>query len=238
MCESTQKPAPGRPQEGEPHAPGFPRRTALLLFVTALAIIIPFCLFGDAISAWTEQVIREAGAHRLYTGAVLVLLLSVDIVMPVPSSLVSTACGMTLGLAGGTLASFAGMSLSAAAGYFFGRTASPAVEKMIGEKELAWLTVFQRRHGAWMLLALRPVPVLAEASVLFSGLSRQPLPGVCAATALGNLAVSLTYAAVGSWGKASDSFLPAFGASLLLSGVFMLRLHRKSRPASACPVSE
>jgi uncharacterized membrane protein YdjX (TVP38/TMEM64 family) len=209
----------------------------LLLFITFLAIIIPFCLFGDAINAWTDRLIRQADSHRLFTGAMLVLLLSVDIVMPVPSSLVSTACGMTLGFAGGTLASFAGMSLSAAAGYLFGRTASPAVAKMIGENELALLKAFQQRHGVWMLLALRPVPVLAEASVLFSGLSRQPLPGVLAATSLGNLAVSLAYAAVGTWGRASDSFLPAFGASLLLSGAFMLRQRRKSLSAPACPAS-
>lgn len=217
---------------------GIPKRTLLLLLAIGLFIIAPFCLFGDSITAWTGRLIEQADAHRAYTGVILVLLLSVDIVMPIPSSLVSTACGMTLGFAGGSLASFTGMSISAITGYLIGRTASPAVKRMIGETEIAWLTAFQLRHGAWMLLALRPVPVLAEASILFSGLSRQPLSGVVTATVLGNTAVSLTYAAVGAWGKASDSFLPAFGASLLVSGAFMFRMRRKQLSAAACSVSK
>lgn len=239
MDESTQKMSHTRDRADDGViSGGIPKRTLLLLFAVGLLIIVPFCLFGDSITAWTGRLIEQADAHRAYTGALFVLLLSVDIAMPVPSSLVSTACGMTLGFAGGALASFTGMSISAIAGYLIGRSAAPAVKRMIGEAELAWLAAFQLRHGAWMLLALRPVPVLAEASILFSGLSRQPLPGVITATVLGNTAVSLTYAAVGAWGKASDSFLPAFGAALLISGALMFRTRRKRLSAAACPVSK
>lgn len=239
MDESTQNLSHTRKRtNGGLFSGGVPKRTFLLLVVIGLFIIVPFCLFGDAITAWTSRLIEHADANRAYTGAILILLLAVDIVMPIPSSLVSTACGMTLGFAGGALASFAGMSISATTGYLIGCTASPAVKRMIGETEIAWLKAFQQRNGVWMLLALRPVPVLAEASILFSGLSRQPLPGVVIATLLGNMAVSLAYAAVGAWGKASDSFLPAFGASLLISGAFMLRMRRKQLSPAACSASK
>ena len=238
MSPSTQNPRPRQSGHNPTSRTTFPKKTVVLLLLTFLAIILPFCLFGEAINAWTESLIRQAYAHRLSTGALLALLLAVDIVMPIPSSLVSTACGMTLGFAGGSLASFTGMTLSAAAGYLLGRAASDPVRKMLGENELAVLRSFQQRHGAWMLLVLRPVPVLAEASVLFSGLSRQPLPGVMAATALGNLAVSATYSAIGTWGRTSDSFLPAFGASLLLSGALMLRSRRRPPASPAGPASE
>jgi uncharacterized membrane protein YdjX (TVP38/TMEM64 family) len=204
----------------------FPIRTVFLLTLVLLAIIVPFCLFGASVDAWTDRLIAQATTHRFTTGALLTALLAVDIVMPVPSSLVSTACGLTLGFLAGTLASFFGMTLSAVAGYFMGRYAAVPVEKLIGNDELCMLKTFNARHGIWVLLALRPVPVLAEASMLFSGLARQPLPQVLAVTALGNLAVSAVYAAVGVWGRLNHSFLMAFGASVLLSGLLMLWLRR------------
>jgi uncharacterized membrane protein YdjX (TVP38/TMEM64 family) len=211
-----------------------PLRTLMLLALVLLAIIVPFCLFGTSVNAWTDRLIAQAGARPFTTGALFIALLASDIVMPVPSSLVSTACGLTLGFLGGTAASFIGMTLSATGGYYLGRYASVPAEKLIGKQEVCLLQAFNARHGVWVLLALRPVPVLAEASVLFSGLSRQPLPRVLAVTALGNLAVSVAYAAVGVWGRVSDSFLLAFGVSLLLSGLLLLwlRLKRARLPDS------
>lgn len=204
-----------------------PCRTLFLLTAVCLAVIVPFCFYGERVNAWTGQLIGQAEAHRFAVGAALTLLLASDILMPVPSSLASTACGMTLGFLGGAAASFIGMTVSAAAGYLIGRYASGAANRMIGADETAMLKTFQERQGVWVLLALRPVPVLAEASVVFSGLSRQPFPQMLAVTSLGNAAVSLVYAAVGAWGRLSDSFLPAFGASMLLSGVFFFGLRRR-----------
>lgn len=60
--------------------------------------------------------------------------------------------------------------------------------------------------------------MLAEASVVFSGLSRQPFTRVFAVTALGNAMVSLVYATLGSWGRTANAFLPAFAAAMLLTG--------------------
>ncbi len=212
----------------------FPARTFVLLTLVLLVIIVPFCLYGTSVNAWTGRLIAQAETHRFTTGALLTLLLAVDILMPVPSSLVSTACGLALGFLGGTLASFLGMTVSSTAGYFIGRYASAPAETLIGKKEVALLDAFHARHGVWVLLALRPVPVLAEASVLFSGLSRQPLPQVLAVTTLGNLAVSAVYAAVGVWGRLSDSFLLAFGVTILLAGMLILWLRRK-RLTTAIP---
>jgi len=189
-------------------------------------------LFGGAVDARTARLLGHADAYPLQTGSLLTLLLAADILIPVPSSLVSTACGMTLGFLGGTCASFIGMTLSSAAGLLLGRYAAPAAQRLIGQNEIAWLHSFHKQHGVWLLLALRPVPVLAEASVVFSGLARQPLPQALAVTALGNLAVSATYAAVGVWGRLSDSFLPAFGASMLLSGVLLAVARLKRKAAS------
>jgi uncharacterized membrane protein YdjX (TVP38/TMEM64 family) len=205
-----------------------PVRSIALIVAVLLAIIAPFLLFGGAVDAWAGGVIARAESNRLLTGGLLALLLASDILMPVPSSLVSTACGMTLGFWGGTCASFAGMSVTALAGYCIGRYAAPSAARLIGAREAALLRDFHRRHGVWLLLVLRPVPVLAEASVVFSGVSRLPAGRVAAVTALGNLVVSAVYAAVGVWGSLSDSFIPAFLASMGLSGamIAVMRMRR------------
>jgi len=212
-----------------------PYRTLALLACVMLAVIIPFCFFGEAVNAWTDRLLAHADAHPLHTGLLLTLLLAVDILVPVPSSLVSTACGLTLGFLGGTCASFVGMTLSALAGLLLGRYAAAFAQRQIGQDEVARLRAFHARHGVWLLLALRPVPVLAEASVVFSGLARQPLPQALAVTALGNVVVSVAYAAVGAWGRLSDSFLPAFGVSVLLSGALLAGMRLKRKKADRLP---
>ena len=213
-----------------------PYRTLSLLVAVMSAIIVPFLLYGETINAWTGGLIERAETNRLMTGLLLSLLLASDILVPVPSSLVSTACGMTLGFLGGLCASFVGMSVTTVAGYVIGRYASAPAEKLIGKNEVEMFRAFQQRHGVWLLLAMRPVPVLAEASVVFSGLSRQSFAEVLSVTALGNLAVSAVYAAVGVWGKLSDSFIPAFAASMVLSGILMGWMRLRSR-AGTCAAS-
>ena len=203
-----------------------PWRTFFLLILVLLAVLIPFCLFGSRINTWTNTLLQHATTHPFQTGLLLALLLTADILIPVPSSLVSTACGLTLGFIGGTCASFVGMTLSAILGLLLGRYASGAAQRLIGTQELVQLQRFQARFGIWLLLALRPVPILAEASVVFSGFARQPFWRAVAVTSLGNLAVSAMYAAVGVWGQLSDSFLPAFGVSMGVAGALMFCLRR------------
>ena len=68
----------------------FPWRIAALVAGVALAIILPFLVVGPQITAWAQTVIEQAGRNRLLAGCLLAGLLATDIVVPVPSSLVST----------------------------------------------------------------------------------------------------------------------------------------------------
>ncbi len=207
----------------------FPRKTFWLLTAVCLAVIVPFLFWGEALNEAAGHLICQAQERRLLVGLALTALLAADILLPVPSSLVSTACGMTLGFVGGTAASFIGMTISVLGGYLIGRCAAASAEKMIGSEELALLTRFQDRYGLWLLLIMRPVPVLAEVSVLFSGICRHSFVLMFLVSALGNLAVSAVYAAIGVWGGLSDSFVPAFVASIALSGVLMLLMRVAGR---------
>jgi uncharacterized membrane protein YdjX (TVP38/TMEM64 family) len=60
------------------------------------------------------------------------------------------------------------MTASAITGHLIGRYAAQSALRLIGRRESETLESFHQRQGIWLLLALRPVPVLAEASVVFS----------------------------------------------------------------------
>lgn len=206
-----------------------PYRTTLLFLFVAVVIIVPFCLWDGDITGWFNKQMEVASQHRGRAALVLFGLLASDIVLPVPSSLASTCCGMVLGFAPGFLVSFMAMNVSAALGYGLGRFCSGYARKAIGTRDMEMLEAFEQRGGRGWLLLLRPVPVLAEASVLFSGIGRQPMARAAGEVLLGNAVVSAVYAAVGAWGKTSDSMLPAFAATITVSGVCILIARRKRR---------
>ncbi len=209
----------------------FPWRAfALFLFVSAL-VLATFLLWGDMLDAWTKAAIDRAAGDRVLVALMLFLVLASDILLPIPSSLASTLCGLLLGPFLGFWVSFAAMSVSAAAGYALGRFASGWATRLIGDDDTAALQAFQRRCGPWALLALRPVPVLAETSAVFAGIGRYPFGHAALQLALGNAAVSLVYALVGAYfAQTEQASWLAFIAAMAVSGLFFLfRLHTERR---------
>ncbi len=213
----------------EPTAPHAPPWRLLLLAAGLIAVIlVPFLVWGAAIERWTERFVATGAGHPAATAAVLGGLLAGDIVLPIPSSLVSTACGRCLGFARGTLASFAGMSVSVVIGYGVGFSAAGYAARRLRADERRTLLRLHSRWGVWMLAALRPVPVLAEAAVLFAGLSRLPWKGFLAPVLAANLAVSAVYAAIGAFARGPHATLLAFAGAALLSGLVMLGFRRRA----------
>jgi membrane protein DedA with SNARE-associated domain len=78
------------------------------------------------------------------------------------------------------------------------------------------------RYGNLALVVCRPIPVLAESSVVFAGLVHSPIRPFIWMTMLSNLGIALAYAAVGAYSMQVQSFLLTFAAALLLPGLAML----------------
>ncbi len=82
----------------------------LLLVVLALMVpVLPFLSFGPWLESRVEAWLDPPPAPALVALAT-VGLLSSDILLPVPSSVVSTVAGSQLGVVGATLASWLGMT--------------------------------------------------------------------------------------------------------------------------------
>jgi uncharacterized membrane protein YdjX (TVP38/TMEM64 family) len=165
--------------------------------------------------------------------AAVVSLLGLDVLLPVPSSIVSTAAGAGLGFLPGLAASTAGMTLGSLVGYGLGRKFGvPLVRRMVRDRDLERVSARFRAGAPWALAAMRPVPVLAEASALFAGVSAVPVPLYVTVTTLANTGISAVYCAAGAKALSAGSFFLAFAASIGLPAAAMaieaaLRRERK-----------
>ncbi len=198
-------------------------KTILLLVCVIALVLVTFILWGEAIDGWVVAQIEANGTHRLLVAGILFSVLALDIFLPVPSSLLSTMCGLYFGVTFGFFISFAAMTVSAIAGYVIGRFFSAKAERFVGKKEMEQLQRIQKKGGSWILLGLRPVPILAEASLVFAGMGRYSIRSTTVQVLSGNAAVSVIYAFVGAFARGNDnSFILAFAGTIIISGVFML----------------
>jgi uncharacterized membrane protein YdjX (TVP38/TMEM64 family) len=146
-------------------------------------------------------------------------LLAFDVLLPVPSSIVSTAAGVLLGFAPGTAIVWSGMMAGCLVAYALGARASRAAQRLVGVESIARARALAARYGDWTIVICRPVPVLAEATVIVAGLVGAPMRRFLALTAMANFGIAAGYAAVGAFAMRVDSFVVAFVGALLIPAV-------------------
>ncbi len=206
-------------------------RWGALAALILLLILGPFALWGEPIEAWVKasdwQTTDPTGPVAILAG-----LLAADGLLPVPSSLVSTLLGTLLGAARGTLVGALAMTAGVILSYFLGRWGGrPLARRLVGEEGIGRAAGWLDRHGVWALAICRPLPVLAEASVIVAGLTGMQAGPVLAATGLANLGVSAIYASLGATAGGVGSLLLAVAAAFVLPGLLLL-VTRGLRPPS------
>ena len=189
-----------------------------LLIVGLLTIpAVPFLLFGEPMEADMERWLREQTSFEAVAAGV-VGLLTIDVLLPVPSSIVCTLAGSFLGLFWGMLFATLGMTAGALLGFALGRLLGrPAMNHWIGPAELAKLDELVDRYGVAILVALRPVPLFAEASTLLLGCSRMLWPMFLLTTVPIHLLLALVYALLGKYLSLPVGVALSVAIALLLS---------------------
>jgi uncharacterized membrane protein YdjX (TVP38/TMEM64 family) len=195
-------------------------RWALLWIVLIGLILLPFILFEPQFDALAEQM-TSSGTSRGLAAAGILALLALDVFLPVPSSIVSTAAGVLFGVARGTLIVWSGMTAACVLGYLVGLRAVGAARKIVGAESLARSEALMQKYGESAIVLCRPVPVLAEASVIFAGIVRAPFARFIGLTSTANLGIALAYSAFGAFSMRLNSFLVAFLGALLLPGIVL-----------------
>lgn len=183
------------------------RPLSILLGLTALAVavpLVPFLAFGarldHAVAAWLNPPPPPAVLAAAEVG-----ILAVDILLPVPSSLVATLGGAQLGIAVGTVCGWLGMTLGSLAGWGLGRLLGRAALARVDDETRTSLTAHERPLGPLLVVLTRPLPLLAEAAAILAGAAAMPARTFLAAAASGNLAIALAWSVAGAVGRGGDS---------------------------------
>ncbi len=198
-----------------------------LLFAVGLLILAVPCIFLFDLEGWMVAWLdtrRETEPTLL--ASVIFIALAVDIFLPVPASGVITIAGDSLGIFGGVVVCWAGMCVAAILGYWTSRWAGASFTKrMANQDDVDQVQQWQDQFGALVLMLLRPIPVLAEASVLVAGLYKMSFKKFLAATSFANLVMVVVFCLLGHLAGESDWLLTALILSLLapLAGLFFVR---------------
>lgn len=196
-------------------------RWAALIGLLFALVIIPFLVLArqfEQLGTW----LAEGHASGWASAATIAALLAFDVFLPVPSSIVSTGAGVLLGFWRGAAVIWIGMTIGCAIGYAFGARAAAAARRLVGADSLARAATVMERYGPLALVVCRPIPVLAEASVVFGGLVRTPVVPFIGLTMLSNLGIAIAYAAVGAFSMRAHSFVLTFLGALALPGLAMI----------------
>jgi len=192
----------------------------LLLIAAVLAIpIVPFLFFGERLETRVTDWLNDELSPATVAITVIGLLAS-DILLPVPSSVLSTFAGRALGFWGGTGASWCGMTAGAIVAFWlvriFGR---PLARWLSSDQELERTDALAARWGVFVLILTRPIPVLAEASVLLMGTARLGWCQFLAAVGLSNFGLAAAYAALGERVQLPIAIAASIILPLLAAGI-------------------
>lgn len=195
--------------------------TALLLAAPIVPFVLAGAWFEQRVDAWLDASLSAGQAAGLVAGA-----LAADVLLPVPSSLLSTWAGARLGIVPATTAIWLGMMAGSALGYVIGRVGGrPLALRWIAADDLARLDGLIERQGWWMLIVTRPLPVLAEAALLLAGTLCMPWLSFLAGVAPVSLAIALAYAGLGSYARGGEWLVAAltFSVAAPLCATWLVR---------------
>ena len=200
-------------------------RPLMLLALVLLVPVVPFLFFGEALDSWIQEIIDEN-----LSASFVILILSTDILLPIPSSLISTMGGVNLGPLVGSLASMVGMTIGASLGYWLARWfGGPLVRRLSKEKDLERAEKINNRFGPGMILITRGVPVLAEASVLLSGMHGLRWRRFLLPMLVSNLILSTGYSLIGYYAGAMEWIWLALTASIAIPVILALVVQQIQR---------
>jgi len=163
------------------------QRTLKILLLVAIVLllpIVPFLVIGELPG---ERWLSATGSSALVFALTGSGLLTLDILLPIPSSIVIALMGGRLGFYEGWLSAWLGLTAGNLLGYGIGRLWPQKMAPDIPESPTLIL-----------LFLSRPVPILAEAMVIAAGATRTRFMHTLAVCAAGNLVYAGILAADGA----------------------------------------
>lgn len=198
------------------------KKYGLLMLVLS---VIFLALFG-VVEALKVPLLTDPGewlaGGKVLAATVGFALLTLDVFLPVPASLVMIAHGAVFGPVVGTLLSLVGGLAAGALGFAVGRWWTPWLTRLLSETERQRAEDWLRRWGDVAVVASRPVPILAESIAILAGTTPMTWTRFLLASFAGYVPAAALYAVTGATAVRLDSTALVFGLVLAIAGAFWL----------------
>jgi uncharacterized membrane protein YdjX (TVP38/TMEM64 family) len=188
-----------------------------IFIALALLVLIPFLIWGRGF----ERVFTQTGAiawlhdYGSFAWAAGLLLLTLDLVLPVPATAVMAALGYIYGPIQGGLLAAAGSMLSGGLGYGLCRMLGRrAARRVLGERDLERGERLFARVGGWLVVLSRWLPVFPEVIACMAGLTRMRASTFFVALTCGSAPLGFAFAAVGHAGTEHPALAVGLSAAL------------------------
>jgi len=207
------------------------KQILIVVVIVLLVPLVPFLILGAAFESRLIELMESYSSAESIAGLV-VALLSLDILLPVPSSGVITFAGKQLGAFPAGIWSTVGLTCGCAFGY---ETAALVGDRLLKQSsnasDQALVSQFFNRWGRVTLIITRPLPLLGETAVLMAGYGRQPRHHFYPVIIVTNLIIAAAYASLGAWFAEDSAFAAVLIASLLvpLAATLLLRKLLRNR---------
>lgn len=170
------------------------RMLAVVLALVAF-VLVPFIIWGEQMDRAVPRLVEDQ-TTKWAIALTGVALLVADVLLPVPSSIVSISLCLLLGPAWGVPAVFAGMVGAFALGYFSGLLLpADRLRAWVGARTWDSLVAGRQATGMLWIASSRPIPVLAEVTAILAGSLRLPFGPSLLAAAASSLLVATAYGA-------------------------------------------
>jgi uncharacterized membrane protein YdjX (TVP38/TMEM64 family) len=201
----------------------------IFLFI-CLFTIITFVLF-ESFGLSFDSVLQNTSS-KVTAATISVLLLGVDVVLPIPSSIVMISNGVLFGVWAGGFLSVAGGLLSAVVGYFIGARSKRLAEKFSGSSDATAARTFLEKYGYMAVIVSRPIPVLAESVAIISGTSQLDFKKVVLGSLIGLVPICFVYSITGAYSTGFDSGVWALGLNMGVAALVWVLTRPRQKPKS------
>lgn len=202
------------------------RYISLFVFISFFTIAT-FVIFEQA--GITFEGVLNNHSSKLIAAFVSVLLLGIDVILPIPSSVIMVSNGVLFGFVLGGFLSVVGGLLSSVVGYLIGAKSKRWAAKLLGGRDDEKAEQFLEKYGYIAIIVSRPIPILAESVSILSGTSGLDFKRVVVNSIIGLVPISFIYSLTGAYSTSLDSAVYAFLLNIGIAGLiwFITRPRKK-----------
>lgn len=186
------------------------KQITIPLIVSIVLVSLVFVFFEN-MEAYFAELLNTAEQNETEYTTLSLLILSSDILLPVPSSIVMYGNGLVLGLLKGALLSLVAVFVSSTIGYYLGRFSN------FRARSDQRATAIMQKYGPLGIIITRGIPILSESVVFTAGYNRMNFRLFTVLNLIGYLPVCFIYAYFGNLAQNTNLFLMSFTASMVVS---------------------